>query len=674
MAEDKVTVSCRPPSFFDPARRPAFLNDSSAQALTSCQPPREVPRAVAAAAAAALARPYGGLRQRASTPRGAVQVAPWPPPLKDGGAAEHFRLGSEPLPLTGDPSGNFGDGLLHFGDSMRILRPSDRAALSTVPPGCAREVETHISEHLRSSGRNDDDGCTPITAVPPREAIGGTARGEPCRRSVWEFHRVNPVDGFAGDIVHYGQLIRIGQRPGAAWPCDLGEKDEILLSCEPPMHGGGGAAPYLVLGRLAGFGHPYQLPDNHKNFDTMFRLLPLGLQSRPTGLPVAAGDSVQLVPASTAAYLNKPRSIRVMPGCTQEGKYVRTMGSISALSELCLEAPLFSFDSPKIARGWTLERLNVAPGSLVACKELRAQVNAGLPRALLGRALATPHACASVGAATAASCQDSALARWERLRSTLLPRLAKRGTFGFADFRKALTVLGQAALLKWEGVQKFSWPGANDPPREEDALLLRADDIASVLLSDAGLQICEEDMNLIARTWGVRGDEQGLVDANYFCDALRGESSPGRRKCMIRLYAQLQRDAGILEHASLDSEWLTSRLWPTLRPWARPGVKQYPFTPDELMGALPLLRSHGALSRAAFVRLTADLTYNVPTHAEFTAFIHGVWGLQIEAMPDEASLWNFGGEIANHGSACLPSISPVSITPVSSRASPALHA
>merc|ERR1719506_1447132 len=175
--------------------------------------------------------------------------------------------------------------------------------------------------------------------------------------------------------------------------------------------------------------------------------------------------------------------------------------------------------------------------------------------------------------------------------------------------------------------------------------------MASVLLSDCGLEIGELDLKLIADTWKVGpssgNDEESWVDAHAFCDALRGEPSPGRHQCVRRLYSQLQRDAGIPEHASLDADWLASRLWPTLRPWERPGVKSYTFTPDDLMGALPLLRSHSALTQDAFLRCTADTSFNIPSHAEFIDFIARVWGLQVEVRPHEAELWNY-----SHDAAC----------------------
>lgn len=314
--------------------------------------------------------------------------------------------------------------------------------------------------------------------------------------------------------------------------------------------------------------------------------------------------------------------------------------------------------------------MDVASETLKAHDRMRAQAHSGLPRALLGRALEAPPPCVSMGVMTSAASQDSRLTRWERLRQVLLPRLAKRGMFGLADLRKALTVQGQAALIKWENVKHFTWPDACDPPLPEDALLLRAEDIAFVLLSDCGLEVRDEDLKLMELTWSVPSDgniHETFVDAHAFCDALRGEPSPGRHQCVMRLYTQLQRDAGIPEHSSLDADWLASRLWPTLRPWNRPGVKLPPFTPDDLLGALPLLRSHSALTRAAFLRCTADLAFTIASHSEFIEFIYRVWGLEVEVKPLESELWNFGSEAACHPSGGEMSITPVSITPSSTR-------
>jgi len=685
-----VVVARPPPRRFDPSQRPKFLKECSEQdPAVGPSTPREATRsaAVSAAAAVALAGPSWaglGVATRTSTLGASSKLRRLRHSSAPSDLLALMPAPLDPPPATTAAAGNDtasaavqkGSATLHFGDVVRLLRAGDSAALSTVLPGHCDEVEDHLTRQLEGSGRQAG-GFVAVTAVPPRPGADGA---DQCRqRGVWEVFRANPLDGLVGDTVHYGQPVRIGQRPA-----QLGG-DEMLLSCEPPQHSGGADEPYLVLGRYAAFGHADPRIEGRKTFDTTFRLLPLLDLSACDGQPVDLREPVLLAPVGPAAYLHRARYVQLAPGLTAaSGRQVHTTGD----REFAVEAvtwermgrrdvtgPTKQLPSSlqPTAGGWIVQRLVLTEGSLAACDRRRAQVHDGLPRALLGRALEVPAPCARAASMTAPACQDTSYARWVRLREVLLPRLNARGTFGFANFRKALVLRGHQEVTLADKTL-FDWPLADTPPNAWEFHLLDLESVAAVLLADCGLQILDEDLALLGRAFGVSssaavaaaedgaggsgsgsgGDGGGalLVDVDLLADALRGEPCPGRHTMLFRLFAKLQREAGVKEDECLDCGWLAERLWEAM-PREKLGQKMPPFTPDELLGCLPLLRTNAALTRANFLRWAADLVFHIPGHMQFAANFREVWGHPPEASAIEERLWRFlrpaergGGESA----------------------------
>jgi len=628
------TITCPPPPrFFDPAKPPKFLAGTSFASTgpqrTTRETPRSKPTAVVAAAAATLAK-----------------------------RAEQFQYDSAPLALERDARCDLGPecgGVLRFGDALQILRDGDRAALSTVPAGCAAEVEDYINGELLGSGR-DPEKFTPVNAVLNQQS--GQDAGMPSRRSVWELHRFNPLDGFPDGIVHYGQLLRIGQKPSITGPSHL-KREEILLSCEPPRRGGGADAPYMVLGRFAPFGHPDVRIDPRKAFNTVFRLLPA--RPRRAWGAVDLRDPVLIAPAAPASYSHKARILHVAPSCEEQGKLVPMLGGLRVSGELKLQAgvmerPVVKMPARKHLRSdysqqtvnasWLIECLALRPGSLAACDWRREQQHTGYNRALIGRCFPTPAPCTRGGSYAAAESQDTRFSRWERIRSAVLPRLGKRGVFGFANLRKAMTVLGEGTTLAPAELGKLlEWPDADEPLMEDTRCVLRMEDVESVLVSDCGIQLLEDDLALIAHVFvdkSSRSLQQGgtFIDADMFLDALRGEASPGRYRCLSRLYTMLQDIAGVDNTVSLDAEWIQTRLWQS-RTREKVGATLLPFSPDDIMGTLPLLRTTSAVSRLTFIRCAADIAFNIPGHADFVTFVREVWGCPAGDTANEAEYWNF---------------------------------
>eukprot|EP00747_Dinoflagellata_sp_TGD_P126531 gnl/TRDRNA2_/TRDRNA2_174289_c0_seq2.p1 gnl/TRDRNA2_/TRDRNA2_174289_c0~~gnl/TRDRNA2_/TRDRNA2_174289_c0_seq2.p1 ORF type:complete len:830 (+),score=110.40 gnl/TRDRNA2_/TRDRNA2_174289_c0_seq2:86-2575(+) len=696
--EQRVMIPLRPPKCFGPERRgPQFLRNPHAEVATGT--PREVPRSVAAAAAAVLGHPLqsdeftkdevlvqppcgGGpvtLASRLAGVRtGPVQTDPRPHDSKQP-RQRLLRHSAEPLPLVAEaalpmtartPATVVG-GMMHFGDNIRLMREADLATLSTVPAGCAAELERFISRSLAGLGREHRGGFLPVTAVQaPGSNVGNDdpQSPEPSRRNVWQFYRVNPADGFPDDIVHYGQLVRIGQHPN-----ELGG-NEALLSCEPPERDGPAGAPYMMLARLAKFGHP-GAEAGKKAFETVFRLLsaadptPSSLSdANVTPVPVDVRQALLLVPAAPAANMHRPRFVQVAPSRAYGGSglLVRTvqgdeLGVEAAEAEL---RPIW-FKSTKsqkhgkaseyrsgrtieglqsyVSGRWLVERLVLSSGVIEACDRRRMQAHLGLPRALVGRALEAPPPSVIGSVLACPSAMESPYARWERIRRSLLPRLLADGDFGFANFRKALIVHSEAVL--WKGAkEKFvggnvNFPTADEGQRADERCLLTASTLGEILRHDFALQILDEDVSLVQDAF-VATSQDSKIDADMFADAIRGETSPGRQDILIRLYAQLQREAGFnpADNYCLDVEWLADRMWKGLPP-DRPGVKQPKFTPNELMGVMPLLRTHTAIPRAAFLRWAGDLTYHLSTHEAFAEYLQMMWGCPVDALPREHWLW-----------------------------------
>merc|ERR1711971_36504 len=152
----------------------------------------------------------------------------------------------------------------------------------------------------------------------------------------------------------------------------------------------------------------------------------------------------------------------------------------------------------------------------------------------------------------------------------------------------------------------------------------------------------EADLSLITKAFGVSRESLGknTVDVDLFADALRGEIWPGRFRMLHRVYAQLQREDGSDLEESLELRAMEQRLCQAFPPRKR-GQPAYEAEPLELMQALPLLRAHTKVPRAAFVRWMADLTFHLPDHASFVAQVSKMWGAGALAMKGrEERVWS----------------------------------
>lgn len=544
--------------------------------------------------------------------------------------------------------------ILRFGDALRLLRTSDSSALSTAPPGCAVEVESNISRALADSGR-EHRGFLAVTAIPPARTVTSTenvvAAG---RRSVWEIYRANPLDGFAGDQLHYGQLFRLGQR--ASTPEIDG--DEVLLSCEPPAGDGGQGSPYMILGRRVIAGYPDPRIDSRKSFSTVFRVLPAADPNTFEGLAVDLHQPVILVPAAPAAYVHEPRFLQVAPGLAGHG----TSGQMVKMAEgreLAVEAAIApaidkAYDpksrGPGVGLGanadgphpvaklmwWSLERLSVREGATSSCDRLRAQAHHGLPRALLGRALEVAPPCVRGAQPSSHLTQETQYALWERTRCSLLPRLFARGNLALCSLRKALAAHGESSIRQAELSVDFRQSSDDSTTLAE--LCVPVTSLEEVLRCDCGIHLAKGDIALIAHAFAAAGCD-GRIDADLFVDALRGEVTPGREACIVRMYAQLQQDAGLRPSECLFCEYISSRLHHAV-PAEVSGQRTPDYTPQEVMGVLQIRRTHTGLPRAAFLRWISDLTFHLPRHGDFAEAMTAMWGLPLQVTPKEVRLWS----------------------------------
>ncbi|CAE8581935.1 unnamed protein product, partial [Polarella glacialis] len=276
-------VHAPPPSFFDAARpTPRFLLQQSGDGV------------------------------RSATPRPNSTV---PLISKETREAGTLAVASTTLPLISSSSSV---SQLHFGDAVRLLLPAlstslRPAALCTcVPPAICSGVgaraitgtdavdeEHRLAAELAGSGRSAA-GFVAVTA-----AVLADPSAEVSRRSVWEVYRANPLDAFRDDsVVHYGQHLRLGQRPVVVGA------DEVLLSCEPPSREGANGAPYLVLGRSADYGYPYVHGEGMKGFDATFLFAPVAGSDRKEGDPLDLRQRVRVIPASPYAHLAGPRQLQ----------------------------------------------------------------------------------------------------------------------------------------------------------------------------------------------------------------------------------------------------------------------------------------------------------------------------------------------------------------------------
>lgn len=624
-------MTLAPPSHFHTERKPRFLLEAHSTAGGGGAP-RPAPRAVSSAAAAL------GL----STPRERAE----------GRGAEALGLVAEA------PSG----APLRFGDCVRLRAAAAPVALSALPPGRCAAAEEALAAELRGSGRDPSSGdFVAVTAAPLGEAVS--------RRAAWEVYRVDPLDGFADDVVHYGQLLRFGQRPTG------GASDEVLLSCEPPSRHGGAGSSYIVLGRPARFGHPEERvgesDGRKKAFDAAFRLMPDMAPGAADahcveGAPVDLRLPAMLVPVGPYSHVHGARFVRV---CANDGARIagdpRASGDRTFVVEGGREMQLEAAAMPLIGSGqlpaaWLLERLHLPKENVAACEWRRHAAHTGLPRALLGRALPDPPASVRAGVSSSASAQETPFARWEHIRSAVLRRVRARGGMGFANLRKQLTANRQVAILPVDLEKVLDDPHPGARPVTEERCLVPLDEVAATLRRDFGLHFRDDDVELVEQAFAFdasapltgdweatallngharKGGGRRLIDADLLVDAILGEGSPGRFRIFGRLYARLQQERDHGMHRSLPVRWVEERLTSALPP-DLPGVPAPEFQPEELMKALPLLRAHCGISRLDFVRWMADLCYLLPTHGAVMAYLTARWGPMPELLdPAEARQW-----------------------------------
>jgi len=585
------------------------------------------------------------------------------------------RRAHEALDLLRDPACDLSPdlGALRFGDVVRLLHGDGEAppvALCTAPSGCSEEAEALVARELRSSGRVPDNFLA-VTAPPVEDGVVG-------QRAIWELYRANPLDGVPGDTVHYGQLLRLGQRH-----VDPTDRDsEVLLVSEPPSRGGGSGAPYIVFGRPAGYGHPDPRAEEKKAFDDVFRLMPClaaaAEEARGAapgqaaalmeGQPVDMRRPAMLVPAAPFAHLHGPRVVSVstntkVVGCARFREVqVEAVGGGRARELLVEASAMPEFASGDLPAAWRIERLVGCERRMAACEQRRAEAHGGLPRALLGRALPSPPDHVRAGAEASEGARESNFARWEHLRNALLPKIRSRGGLGFSAFRKALAA--NRPVVTGHLLGSLVEAHADDPLGPDERFVIPIEQVCAVLRVEYKVHVADEDLALLAAAFSVRGsaghwhegnweevsqllDKHGcsggkgdLVDADLFADALRGEPSPARHRILCRIYDRLQEDAGVSKTTALAARWVEERLARAL-PKDLPGASTPELMPEQLINALPLLRSHTSITRFHFCRWLSDTCFHLPTHPAFLDRMKQVWGPFPALLSDEeARLWS----------------------------------
>eukprot|EP00933_Yihiella_yeosuensis_P070517 TRINITY_DN78638_c0_g1_i1.p1 TRINITY_DN78638_c0_g1~~TRINITY_DN78638_c0_g1_i1.p1 ORF type:complete len:705 (+),score=125.39 TRINITY_DN78638_c0_g1_i1:73-2115(+) len=668
-SEGRRLVAVPPPPIFDTSVAvPQFYAEGYDHSS-----PISVPQSVAIAAQDALEGTSSGpnaTRTRPSVPRR-------PPPFVPRGAA----VGSTSLPLeavsTAKPQ--LETLQLRFGDAVRLLLPSLKdggllAALSSCAPvdsnrsgaganavNCmdAANEERRIATDLTASGRSAE-GFVAMTAAPIANLQGPIAR-----RSVWEVYRHNYQDDSPGDdVVRYGQCIRLGQRAPDG-------EHEVLLSCEPPSRDGAMGAPYLILGRLAGFGYPDPEEESRKAFHTVFMIMPgdcsfgekvselqSTLKIAKEGDPVDLKQNVRLIPASPFAYLHRQRHLQakacVIPNSLGRGcrtiTVKRTEGREMILEAGGGERPVKP-ESGNEYSSWMIQVLNVRRGIIEESQQRTEEVYRGLPRALLGRALGGPQPPSAHDAVPfSREALESGFARWEHVRSSIIHRLHDRGMVYFPTFRKVISK-DRSTDFDLNG-PPVTVPGAHQKLSLDERCLVRLDKVWEAFRLDFGLEMSEEDIIAIAEAFAFdipgrppveRDDPSCLIELDLFVDALRGTPSPGRQQILERLYALLQKELGVPPSTGLAIGWMENRI-EAGAPKFLPGVKQRDFTQEEMMGYLPLRRLHSSLSQHEFLRWMGDITSFKPKLGDFLEALREIFGevvdLAIGQNPLEVHQWS----------------------------------
>eukprot|EP00931_Biecheleriopsis_adriatica_P045214 TRINITY_DN25917_c0_g1_i2.p1 TRINITY_DN25917_c0_g1~~TRINITY_DN25917_c0_g1_i2.p1 ORF type:complete len:709 (+),score=135.43 TRINITY_DN25917_c0_g1_i2:180-2129(+) len=602
-----------------------------------------------------------GPRQRR---RESLRGAPWPPPEASPKLAARVAL-----PLHLDATSECWQ--LRFGDAVRLLLPprgegvpaalctctqppvsSDRVGAHEAVASEAADEERRLARELAASGRRAASFVA-VTAAP------SDPEGPISRRSVWEVYRANPLDDFPAAIVHYGQHVHLGQRSIAA-----AESSEILLSCEPPSREAGIGASYLALGRCTDYGYQDPVEEPRKNWNRTFVFAPVHKESGREGGPVDLRYGVKIVPLSSFSYLHGIRLLHAVPGELPNGIgrgcSCRTV-NVGNVRELVLTAalPNKSFTDT----WWLIDRLALSESSVEQYDRKRKEGYTGVARALLGRALGPPQAPVKKISGLSGPSSESSFARWDHFRNAVLLHLRQLGdVFACSTFRK---VLAKDCLVPETRISTDLFPHAGSATPADERILVSSTQVAGNLKLNFGISVSDEDMVLMTEKFGVTLEQrqedvpgkrqlapktlqssqqqafcaeqnEQYLDIDLLCDALRGEISPGRQILLQRLYAVLQAKLGLEATQSLsvkqaqlilDKQLDENRLLP----------------PVDVMNALPLLRGHAQITRAAFVRWNLDLSAFAGTNAAFLAFMAEIWGTDlvtsIRSSIEEKSNW-----------------------------------
>jgi len=178
---------------------------------------------------------------------------------------------------------------------------------------------------------------------------------------------------------------------------------------------------------------------------------------------------------------------------------------------------------------------------------------------------------------------------------------------------------------------------------EAEVCELSESNIAAALWHDIGVPLNDNLTALISKAFAVKGNTQGLIDANHLVDFIRGHPSPGRYTYLSRLYELLQLKAasfGVKKGEGLPMSWITDRVKCKDLPEVRSGRIPEPEMWTILMASLPLVRQEEMVSKESFIRFNEDIAVHLDRHRpDFVDMMEGLWGCQVIMSPDEERAW-----------------------------------
>lgn len=380
------------------------------------------------------------------------------------------------------------------------------------------------------------------------------------------------------------------------------------------------------------------------------------------GDPVNLDYAVRIVPLSPYSYLHGKRCLQAVPGVVTNGLKLggSTGRTVMAADgrELLIHAAKPMADQ-RLGRRiiekslgrqndnvlvpehtgedlWMLQTLDLHAECVDAADQNRMEKHRGVARALMGRALGPPPKATRAIAGSARPSIETPYARWEHLRSALFRRLIDRNDeFMFSTFRKVLSKDRECDSATELSTNRM--PEADSKPILDERMIVSVERVRSILFLDYGLTISEDDMQLMFEAFGCferpadTSSSQQLIDADVLVDALRGDTKPGRRFILQRLYSFLQVEAGVSPKQSLEVWWLKSRMESDESIFdaidnSRPSIV------EDVMNALPLLRTHSNMTRSEFVRWMLDLSVMLPDRTAFISRMQEIWGSSVEAI------------------------------------------